>query len=232
MEEAITPANGRRICRFLAILIAFSLMEVTAGSARAQDPEDELGNWLIFNSTVRYSDRWSLFTEAQGRLWETVSNLEEWLVKAAALYDLSPQAIVGLGYHRSESWPFQNGPRRTENRIYQQFAIRHAWSRSQFEHRYRLEQRWFEEAGRTSYSNRFRYRLQVTTPLNRAMMEPGAKFLNVYNEIFLNFDSQRTFDQNRFYVAGGHQFTDHSNLQIGMLWQAPWWSRSITAIWG
>ena len=70
------------------------------------------------------------------------------------------------------------------------------------------------------YSNRVRYRLQVTTPLNRLAMEPGAYFVNFYNELFLNFDDVRAFDQNRLYVAGGYQLTPFSNLQVGLLWQA------------
>ena len=188
--------------------------------ARAQDPEDELGNWLIYNGTIRFSDRWSVFTEGQVRLWEVASNLNEWLVRAAAHYDLSPQTMVGLGSMWDETRPFDDGPVRTENRIYQQFALRHDWARSVFEHRYRLEQRWLEQADKTSYSNRFRYRLQITMPLNRKTMEPGTYFINLYDEIFLNFDSERTFDQNRFYVAAGRQFTTHANLQLGLLWQA------------
>ena len=193
---------------------------MTCVPVQAQDSEDELGNWLIFNSTVRFSDRWSVFTEGQVRLWEVASNLNEWLVRAAGHYDFSPQAMIGLGYLRAETWPFEDGPVQTENRIYEQFAIRHDWTRSLFEHRYRLEQRWLRKAGEENYSNRLRYRLQVTTPLNRETMEPGANFINFYEEIFLNFDSQRAFDQNRLYAAYGHQFTPESNLQLGLLWQA------------
>ena len=51
-------------------------------------------------------------------------------------------------------------------------------------------------------------------------MEQGAYFLNFYNEIFLNFDDPRTFDQNRLYSGAGYQFTRLSNLQLGLLWQA------------
>jgi hypothetical protein len=210
-------------CRSIrpAILLALVLAGIGSVPARAQqNPEDELGNWLIYNGTVRFSDRWSMFTEAQVRLWEVDSNLNEWFVRAVGQYDLSPQAIVGLGYNYGEARPFGSGPVTTENRLFEQFAIRHEWARSLFEHRYRLEQRWREEAGNSSYSNRFRYRLQVTTPLNMEAMKPGAHFINVYNEIFLNFDSERTFDQNRLYAAWGHQFTPVSNLQLGLLWQA------------
>lgn len=37
----------------------------------------------------------------------------------------------------------------------------------------------------------------------------------------LNFGNvKHTFDQNRLYGAYGWQFTKHSNLQLGLLWQA------------
>ena len=222
------PGTTLRLpCRYrclAASVLAFSLLGAMAGIARAQDPEDELGNWLIFNSTLRFSSRWSLFTEAQIRLWEVASNLNETLLRATVHYDLSPQAMVGFGYVRSDVWPFDDpndgGREVTENRLYQQFAIRQTWGRAGFEHRYRLEQRWIDRGNGTDRSDRMRYRLQVTTPLNRDSMQAGAYFINVYDEIFFNLGGERAFDQNRFYIAGGHQFTSDSNLQFGILWQA------------
>ena len=203
---------------------AFCLVGFFANLANSQDGEDELGNWLIYNGTFRFSERWSLFTEGQLRLWEVVSNPNEVLLRATPHYDVSPDAMVGLGYVYSHSWPFVDSTtddaERTENRIYQQFAIRHKVDRSGFEHRYRLEQRWLEQGGSTDFSSRFRYRLQVTTPLNRETMQAGATFINAYNEVFINLGHTRSFDQNRLYAAGGYQFTALANLQLGLLWQA------------
>ncbi|UCH83065.1 MAG: DUF2490 domain-containing protein, partial [Candidatus Latescibacterota bacterium] len=171
--------------------------------------------------TIRFSEEWSVFTEGQVRLWEPVSNLNELLARVTVHYNFSPDAMVGLGYVRADTWPFGDGGReRIENRLYQQFAVLHNWARSRFEHRYRLEQRWLKEDGDTRYSNRARYRLQITTPLNRDSMQPGAYFLNFYNEVFISFDDPRRFDQNRLYGAGGYQFTPVANLQLGLLWQA------------
>jgi hypothetical protein len=216
------PANPRSI--LVPIVATLILSAIVAVPAIAQNPEDELGNWLIYNGTVRFSDRWSMFTEAQVRLWEVASHLNETLVRVAGHYDLSPKALVGLGYLRADTWPFvdptNEGREKIENRIYQQFTIKHDWARSGFEHRYRLEQRWIEEDGKTDRSGRFRYRLQITTPLNVESIRPGAHFINFYDEFFINIGSQRSFDQNRLYAAYGHQFTPLANLQLGMLWQA------------
>jgi hypothetical protein len=209
--------------RLLAVIIfAFLLSWFISGFALAQESEDELGTWLIFNSTIRFSDRWSVFTEGQMRLWEAASNLEEIFVRAAGHYDLSPEAMVGLGYMHSESWPFEESDReRSENRIYQQFAMKQTLARALFEHRFRLEQRWIENKVATDFSNRGRYRLQVTIPLNHETLRPGTYFINAYDEIFISFGGgERAFDQNRLYVAGGHQLTPDANLQLGLLWKA------------
>ena len=204
-----------------AVVVAAALLGSAPGPARAQNAEDQLGNWLIYNGTFRFTDHWSLFTEAHVRLWEVASNLNELLVRATAHYNFTPDAMVGLGYVRADTWPFEGDEReRIENRLYQQFAISMNWDRTRFENRYRLEQRWLREAGDTRYSTRARYRLQLTTPLNRPSMERGAIFLNFYDELFINFDESRVFDQNRLYGAGGYQITDLSNLQLGLLWQA------------
>jgi hypothetical protein len=221
-------------CWLAAIGLACALLGLTSSPAGAQSAEDELGNWLIYNGTFRFSQQWSVFTEAQLRLWEVASNLNEVLARATLHYDFpESQAMVGLGYVRADSWPYDDsgggGRERIENRIYQQFAIRQNWLRTLFEHRYRLEQRWLKRTatGETDFSLRVRYRMQITTPLNRETMEPGAWFLNFYDEIFINFDDTRVFDQNRLYGAAGFQFTQMSNLQLGLLWQA----RSTADFW-
>jgi hypothetical protein len=204
-----------------------------AGSALAEDPENNLGSWVNANSTVRFSDQWSFFAQAEVRHWEFASNRSEILLRGAGHYDFSPKAMGGLGYVRVDFRPFEdrdNGNRDIiENRLYQQFAIKQTWARATFEHRFRLEQRWFDKAGEddyynpgeNDYSNRGRYRLQVIMPLNHESIQPGTYFINVNNETFLNLgDDEKVFDQNRLAFAGGYQFTPNANLQLGLLWQA------------
>jgi hypothetical protein len=206
-----------------AVILAIGLLGMMTGAARADDPEDKLGNWMGVNSNVRFSDNWSLFGQGEVRFWEAASDLNETLFRIAGHYDINQIAMVGFGYVRVDTWPYDDGGDRVreENRLYQQFSMKQAWARARFEHRFRLEQRWFPKNDGDSYSNRGRYRLQVTVPLTHKTMQPGAYFINVFNETFINFKSgDRDFDQNRLYVGGGHQFTPGSNLQLGLLWQA------------
>jgi hypothetical protein len=194
------------------------------GTAQSEDEEDKLGNWFNVESTIRFSDHWSAFAQGTLRLYEPLSNLNETLFRFAGHYDFNKFAMAGLGYVRADTWPYENGDGRIkeENRLYQQFALKQAWARAKFQHRFRLEQRWFPKTdGGDSYDNRARYRLQVKIPLNHKTIQPGTYFINISNETFINFDGgEREFDQNRFYVSGGRQFTPASSLQIGLLWQA------------
>jgi hypothetical protein len=189
--------------------------------AQASDAEDELGNWLIYNGTVHFNDRWSLFTETQLRFWEIASNPQEFFVRGIGLYHLTPNTTIGLGYTWVKTEPFEDAaPDGTENRLIEQLSTKRKWHTTGVEHRFRIEQRWIEENNTTDYHNRFRYRLQATTPLGRDTIGPGTHFLNFYNELFLNFgNGDDTFDQNRLYGAYGWQFTKLANLQLGGLWQ-------------
>ena len=58
----------------------------------------------------------------------------------------------------------------------------------------------------------------LIVPLNRRNIEPGAVFLGVYDEVFVNTE-QTFFDRNRLYGALGYQFKPELSIQIGMLYQ-------------
>ena len=58
----------------------------------------------------------------------------------------------------------------------------------------------------------------LMAPLNRRTMEPGAVFLGVYDEVFVNTE-QTFFDRNRLYGALGYQFKPELSMQVGMLFQ-------------
>jgi hypothetical protein len=93
------------------------------GSARAENPENDLGSWVNANSTVRFSDRWSFFAQAEVRNWKFASNLNEILLRGAGHYDFSPRAMGGLGYVYVDFRPFDDGDNGSrdiiENRLYQ-----------------------------------------------------------------------------------------------------------------
>lgn len=62
------------------------------------------------------------------------------------------------------------------------------------EHRYRIEQRFTD-----SYANRFRYRLNISVPLNNLKMESGTLYASVYNDYKLPHFSRNRFHAGRIY---------------------------------
>lgn len=202
---------------------ALLLIACAVPAQAADEPEDQLGIWGIWNGTLRFSDRWSIFTDGQIRFWEPAGNLEEVLLRAAGHYDINGALMVGFGYLHTNVWAFEDsvddGRLRSENRIYQQFAARHRWGRVAVEHRFRFEQRWIDYFDEVEFATRERYRLQLTIPLKGPKVEPGTNFVNVYNEFFVNQGGEPSLEQNRLYAAWGRQFTSFSNLQLGVLWQ-------------
>ncbi len=90
-------------------------------------------------------------------------------------------------------------------------------------HRLRFEQRWLNGQ---DFRTRFRYALFANLPLNRLDLSPGAFYLTLYNELFIN--GQRDtgggrgvdlYDRNRFYAALGYQFNETGKIQAGYMQQ-------------
>jgi hypothetical protein len=112
------------------------------------------------------------------------SNLNELLWRVGGHYDFSQKHMGALGYVRVDTWPYDDNRSRSfyENRAYQEFLIKTKWGETKVNHRFRLEQRWVtsDENG-TEYSNRVRYKLGFTLPLNSETIAPSTNFLKVFN---------------------------------------------------
>jgi hypothetical protein len=184
--------------------------------------DDQLGTWIGGQSTLRLTDRVSGFVQGEVRTWRFFHELNETLFRVAGSYKIAPFASGALGYVRVDTWPVGADRRyQEENRFYQEFGLKHAWTRVGFKHRVRLEQRWFQRLSGDAYANRVRYKFQIKAPLNRAQIEKGAFVASLTEEIFINFASGLyPFDQNRLTGAIGYQISSATSLTLGLLWQA------------
>ncbi len=213
-------------------LLAFCLSLSVCAPAWAIEAEDKLGNWIGATSALRYSDEWSLFLQGELRTWETANNLNELLWRVAGHYDFNSKNMGAFGYVRVDTWPFESGGLRKfyENRFYEEFLMKRKWGNGKLNHRFRLEQRWITTPEtETTYSNRARYMLQYTKPLNSDTIKPGTWFIKAFDEVFVDFDSrdywfnleegERGLNQNRLYFGGGKQIAPLSNFRVGVLWQ-------------
>ncbi|MEQ5791922.1 DUF2490 domain-containing protein [Muricauda sp. NFXS6] len=198
------------IKKLAPLFILFGLSTINA----QQPGEDELGAWYMYFGMNKISERFSLHTEAQFRYYEPTSNFNQMLLRTGLNYHINPNAIATAGYaYIQTDTSFEDIMDQVdsrEHRIFEQFILRDKVWEFLFEHRYRLEQRFFDFGDVTDTQHRARYRIQMTLPLTNTF------FLNFYDELFINLQDN-LFDQNRLYGAIGVNITENSNVQLGYL---------------
>jgi len=193
------------------VFCAFSFLST------AQD--SDLGNWLIYIGSKKFSERWNLHTELQYRNYNFVGDLEQLLIRTGVGYNLTEgnnNVLLGYGYILSQNYidGQEDKVSINEHRIFQQFITKQKFGRLALQHRYRFEQRFIEE----DFKLRFRYFLAVTAAITRKTMEAKTLYFSAYNEIFLN--TQKTvFDRNRLYGGLGWKFSDAVRAEFGYMTQ-------------
>ncbi len=207
-------------------MIAFSTL-----SAQENDPNiaNQFNSWFMYFGNHRLSERWGLHTEYQWRRSEGAKFWQQSLMRLGIDYYTKSNVMLTGGYGWIVTYPYGEQPigqETTEHRLWQQLILNQTAGRFNFQHRYRLEQRWIENTAGAgdawTYANRARYRLFVAIPLNRKTMTENTWFLALYDEIFLGFgknvSKKNILDQNRAYAAIGYQLRPGVNLQLGYLY--------------
>jgi hypothetical protein len=157
--------------------------------------------------------RWGGYVELQGRGDKLFNQYFYYETKTGISYDITKDfvALVGTGRY-STGDNLEHLTKGTEFRLWEQMTVNQFLYRIKIEHRYRVEQRWINGY----YRNRFRYRLNLSIPLNHTRIEPKTWFVSVYEEVFLN-NKVPNFERNRAYAALGYQFDKSINVQAGWL---------------
>lgn len=195
--------------------------------AFSQIDEDKLGAWYMYfwNTTIKESP-WGFQGDIQYRNWDLIGDLEQLLLRGGLTYKPENSAIkFTLGYGNITTGAFGSSKSTVaESRIYQEALIpQKIGERFYLTHRFRYEQRFVENQ---DFRTRFRYNLFINVPLNRKDLEPGALYLALYNELFINgqrdIGDGRTvevFDRNRFYAALGYSLVKGLRVQAGLMEQ-------------
>lgn len=227
-------ARTRRVTTFvLASLIASVLLPGT-GRAQPRVSREQMTGWLSLNSDLQLSPRWFLDTEVAIRMAGPVHEIAQAFPRASVRFQPMGALRFNWGYAFVETWPYGKLPvalRFPEHRMWEQVQLNTAVGRVPMTHRYRLEQRWL---GRTALedgeprvqnwvrTNRFRYRVQGTVPLAGPTVDDGEFYLNLSDEVFLNWGAnvqRNVFDQNRLAGSLGHRFSPAWRVELGYLEQ-------------
>lgn len=161
--------------------------------------ENDFGNWFIYFGDKKINQKFNWHHEVQYRNFNFIGDTEQLLLRTGLGYNLTENNNnIHLGYVFIYSEPYlTNSDQKTnfnEHRIYQQFITRQSFGRVSMQHRYRFEQRFFED----DFRFRLRYFLSCNIALNKSKLEDKTIYLSAYNEIFVNTE-QNYFDRNRLY---------------------------------
>ncbi|GAB3273810.1 hypothetical protein GCM10027347_46420 [Larkinella harenae] len=186
------------------------------------------GTWFIGIVQLPARERgWGGFFEGQLRSNSLFDEVNYYELKGGVSYDLGPAfsaMIAGGRYHTYNYRDLSEGPQLLETRLWEQLTMSQNVGRLKFEHRYRVEQRWFGEStpeqlgiqGR--FRNRARYRLNLMIPLNEETIKPGTVFVSLYDELFLNLKAPH-LERNRVYAGLGYQLDRNWIVQGGWVSQ-------------
>jgi hypothetical protein len=210
----------------LPVLILAACL-ATAGRAADQHADNYNFWWNYVGDHPIPNSPWGVHLEVQNRREDWGDEWQQLLIRPGVNYTLSPSVTVSAGYGYIKTYPYGELPvahEFDEHRIWEQMSWKVEFLGLEWQHRFRLEQRWIEEqnkAGRTTNwrgENRFRYMLRTSLPLS----SDKKTYLAVWDEVFLNFGGnidKNHFDQNRAFLGIGRKLTPTSPLEIGFMEQ-------------
>lgn len=180
--------------------------------------KNDFGSWNVINTEVTLSPKWGIYNELQVRSQSFYDNHFYYEIKGGMSYSVNKNfsLLVGTGRYvtYSDGGSFKMPVTAKEFRLWQQLTMNHYLDRIKFEHRYRVEQRWFT----TGYRNRFRYRLNMALPLNKRKIEPGTFYLGAFEEVFLT-NTAPYFERSRLFIGAGYQLNKNFTVQPGYVYQ-------------
>lgn len=211
--------------RFL--FLAHAILLIGAANAADQHADNYNFWWNYVGDHPIPNSPWGVHLEVQNRREDWGDEWQQLLIRPGINYTLSPSVTVSAGYGYIKTYPYGELPvahEFDEHRIWEQLSWKMQFLGLEWQHRFRLEQRWIEEqnkAGRTTNwrgENRFRYMLRTSLPLS----SDKKTYLAVWDEVFLNFGgniAKNNFDQNRAFLGIGRKLTPTTRLEIGFMEQ-------------
>lgn len=207
------------------ILLGLATLLVSQNLNAQETGQNKLGSWYMFFLNHRLNDKYSIHAETQLRFFEPASNFFQLLPRVGLNYHITSYSSVTAGYALIPTSSYEKSEElRTtslEHRIWQQFFLKNFIDRVRINHRYRFEQQWIEVSTNQSTTHifrpRIRYQLTVQVPINNDEITDKTIFLSAYNEIFMRFNKDQLFDQNRLYFALGYKLNKNVSIQAGYL---------------
>ncbi len=180
---------------------------------------EHVSSFNALTVTYKFHPKFFLYGEGQLRGIEDYSYPDYYEIKGGIGYNLTKnhKPFIGIGRYATYK---SHSLDKEEFRVWLQDVIDLKSGKFKFENRFRAEKSWFYEPKTDVHSDRyrFRYRLNISVPLNSESVKPGTVFANVYDEIFF-VTEKPSFARNRVYGGIGYQIDENFGIASGYLWQ-------------
>lgn len=181
---------------------------------------EHLSAFTTTSITYKFHPRFFIFAEGQLRSTDKFTYPDYYEIKGGLGYQITKnhKPFVGLGrYGTYKNHSFA----KEEFRVWLQDVIDVNAGRLKFENRIRAEKSWFYEplADQHAQRMRYRYRLNISAPLNAEKVKPGTLSANVYDELFFIPSEEPALARNRIYGGLSLQVANYVSVAGGYLLQ-------------
>lgn len=186
--------------------------------------------WYGYYNSLKFNENWTLRSEIQERQFVNPTSQHQLVFRSNLERKIADnlQGFVGM------TWFFQNSndPNSSSNLTVPElrpdvgFASKQSYKFVTFNHRYKLEARFFHDVfqealiGGYRFSNfRFRYQLGFDIPVYKKNGKEKVVF-KLKDEIMFNFGKKivkNTFDQNRIYAAIHYKLNKAIAIELGYM---------------
>jgi len=199
--------------------------------AAAQTPQKDINQhqqgWLGYFNQTRLTNKFGFWLDVHARRIDWLERWNTLLIRPGVTYYVNDHVRLTAGYALVGHYPAAGLETvRPEHRTWQQVLWTSRSKKLQTQQWVRLEQRFNRKIANDqlqegyNFNYRFRYLLALFVPLKGDFIQKGVPFVAFNNEVHINAGKQITynhFDQNRFFLGLGYQFSKTVNAQLGYM---------------
>ncbi|MFW0717868.1 DUF2490 domain-containing protein [Pedobacter sp. N23S346] len=191
--------------RKLSVIVTLCLIAFNTAA------QTENTGWLFISHTQKLNKNFDVLADLQLRSSDQFNDFSALLFRTALNYNINKKHAVAFGYTFLGKWErdeMQMKILTPENRIYQQYLFSFNTRRTEWNLRFRLEQRFVNQEARTDFSQRARAFIAAQIPIAANADFTKGFYAGVQNELFLTIQNKdnvngHIFDQNRSLASLG-----------------------------
>lgn len=204
--------------KFMRKLNIFLVIFFCINAGAQTNPREHISSFNMTSLTYKFDQNWMAYLELQARGIEDYSKIDYYEMKGGIGYNIGKhQPFIGVGKYGTyrNSRFYQN-----ELRLWLQYIYSHGLLHGKIDHRLRAEKRFYKypQTDATANTERYRYRMSVTYPLNSKKITTNTLFANAFEEVFFGPELP-TFKRNRLFGGLGYVFSPNVSTNLGYMWQ-------------